>query len=124
MGLFSTELTKALRMEHGEQAKGTCMFLETINKYIIQPLTITDPNKGFLVPEAKPFFSSSDKRLDCIREIGDWVQHSWYPYVENNPTTVNTINVANTEIENDATEEKDVSFMKLKFHMKALTIFL
>ena len=71
LSLFSTELTKALRMEYGEQAKGTYRFLETFNKYIIQPLTVTDPNKGFLVPEAKPFFSSSNKRLDCIREIGN-----------------------------------------------------
>ena len=71
MGLFSIELSKALQMEYGEQAKGTCMFLEAINKYIIQPLIIADSNKDFLVPEAKPFFSSSDKRLDCIREIGD-----------------------------------------------------
>ena len=63
-------------MEYGEQAKGTCMFLETINKYVMQPLTITDCKKGFLVPEAKSFFSSCDKRLDYMREIGDWVQHS------------------------------------------------
>ena len=38
--------------------------------------------------------------------------------------TVNTINVANAEIENNADEEKEVRLMKLKFHMKALTIFL
>ena len=124
LGSFSTELIKALRMEHGEQAKGTCIFLETFNKYIMQPLTIADPNKVFLVPEAKPFFSSSDKRLDCIKEIGDWVQQSWYSCVENNPTTVNAINMANAEHENDNDEEKEVSFMKIKFHMKVLTRFL
>ena len=71
LSLFSTELTKALRIEYREQVKETHMFLETRNKYITQPLTITDSNKGFLVPEAKPFFSSSNKRLHCIREIGD-----------------------------------------------------
>ena len=73
MALFSKELTDALRMEHIEQSKGTCLFLETFNKFVMQPLTTTDPNKVFLVPEAKSFFSSREKRLYCVKEIGDWV---------------------------------------------------
>ena len=52
------------------------------------------------------------------------MQHSWHPYAENNSMTVNTIIVANAEIENDADEEKEVSFMKIKFHRKVLTMFL
>ena len=124
LGLFSTKLTKALRMEHGEQAKGTCLFLETFNKYVMQPLTTTDPNKGFLVPEAKPFFSSRDKRLDCIREIGDWVQNSWCPYVENNPVNDDANNADNAELQNNADEEKEVSCMKIKIHEIALTMIL
>ena len=55
LALFSTELTKALELEHGEKAKGTCKFLAFMNKHIMQPLTTTDPNKGHLIPEAKPF---------------------------------------------------------------------
>ena len=54
--LFSIELIKALWMEYWEQGKGTCIFLEIINKYVMQPFTITDCTKGFLAPEAKPFF--------------------------------------------------------------------
>ena len=49
-----------------------------------------------------------------MREIGDWVQHSWYPYAQSNPMTVNTVNVANTEIENDTNEEKEIRLTKLK----------
>ena len=106
---LSTELTKALRMGYGEQAIGARMFLETFDKHIMRPLAIADPNKGFLVPEAKPFFSSIDKRLDCIVEIGYWVQHPRCPHAEN------TISEDNTEIEfkNDANEEKEVSHMKI-----------
>ena len=49
----------------------------------MQPLTTTDLNKGYLIPEAKTFFSSNDKRLDHMIEISDWIQNSWYPSVHN-----------------------------------------
>ena len=51
------------------------------------------------------------------------MQYSWYPYAENNPVTINAINVANAEIENDTDEEKEPRLMKLKFCMKAFAIF-
>ena len=56
LNLFSIEATKALRLRHGDEAKGTQVFLEVINIHVAQLLTTTDPKKIFLVPEAKPFF--------------------------------------------------------------------
>ena len=29
------------------------------------------------MPESKPLLSSTDKRLDHMIEISDWMQHSW-----------------------------------------------
>lgn len=107
-------------MEYREEGKGICMFLETFNKHIMQPLTIADPNKGFLVPKAKPFFSSSEKRLDCIAEIGDWVQHSQHPHAEN---TINENNTE-TELQNDADEEKEVSHMKAYLNICVIDIWI
>ena len=109
MALFSAELTQALRMEHGEQAKGTHFFLESFNKHVAQPLTITDPKKGYLIPEAKPFCSFSDEMLQHMKEIADWVQHSWCPHVENNRLENDVMDVQNAEEQNYADEEKEVS---------------
>ena len=81
LALFSTELTKALECEFGEKAKGTYSFLNFINKHVIQLLITTDPNKYHLVPESKPFFSSTDERLDHMIEISLWMQNSCHPSV-------------------------------------------
>ena len=106
LALFSTELTKALELECGEKAKGTYEFLAFINKHVTQPLTTTDPNKGRLTPEAKPFFSSNDKRLDHMVETSDWIQNSWCPSVRNNGL--------NEEVE----DECDKACFKILFEFK------
>lgn len=40
----------------------------------MQPLITKDPSKGYLTPEAKPFYSSTDKILCFMVEIANWIQ--------------------------------------------------
>ena len=49
-----------------------------------------------------------------MKEIADWAQHSWYPHVENNLPQNDVMDVNNTEEQNDADEDKEVSFMNYK----------
>ena len=42
---LSTELSQALQMDHVEQAKEVCLFLEALIKHVLQYLTATDPSK-------------------------------------------------------------------------------
>ena len=60
------EATKALRLRHGDEAKRTHMLLEMTNKHVIQPLATTDPKKGFLVSEPKPFLRQVTKGLIAL----------------------------------------------------------
>ena len=84
LAFLSAELTKSLELECGEKAKGACKFLAFTNKHTTQPLTATNPKKGHLMPKAKTFFSSKDKRLDCMIETSDWMQNSCHPSVHDN----------------------------------------
>ena len=77
LALFSPEITSALKLEFGEQAKGTCLFLEFMNSYVIQPLLITNSHKVKKCKYASPFFTSADPRLLHFKEIADWSQDSW-----------------------------------------------
>ena len=75
----------------------------------MQPLTTTDPNKGHLTPEAKPFFSSNDKRLDHAVEISNWIQNSWHLSVHSNGL--------NKEVENERGKACFMILFEFKINM-------
>ena len=68
VALFTGDFSKALDLEYRDQAKEACYFLAFEIKCTAQPLTTTNPHKGYLTPNSKPFFSSTDKKLDRIIE--------------------------------------------------------
>lgn len=64
-----------------------------MNKHLIQPLITTNPNKYHLVPESKPFFSSTHKKLDHMIEISKWMQNCWCEDNENHCDQANNLKI-------------------------------
>ena len=44
---FSIKIVATIKIEFGEEALDTYLFLELINKYIIEPSLTTTKNKGY-----------------------------------------------------------------------------
>ena len=109
--MFSDQITAALKVNHGEQAKCTYEFLSFINNHIIKTFTTVSWNKSFR--KRDPFCSvitnAFYKRLMHAEETSIWLIDSWYPFVLRNDKK--------TEYLNDATakesEDRNVIIFEL-----------
>ena len=88
LALFSKDLTTALKDQHGNEAIGTCKFLEMFQDYTMQPLLTVSASKGNKVKEATVFTSKDDIRLKCFHQISSWLIN-WYNHVKNLPVNCN-----------------------------------
>ena len=84
--VFSDQVTASLKVNSGEQAKGTHEFLSFINNHIIKPFATASCNKSFRKrePFCSAFTNPFDKRLMRAEEISIWLIDSWCPFVLRN----------------------------------------
>ena len=105
LALFSKDLTTALKDQHGDEAIGTCEFLEMFQDYITQPLLTVSTSKGVKVKEASVFCSKDDMRLKCFHEISSWLI-KWYKHIKDLPIN-NDKNVLETADSTQSANEDD-----------------
>ena len=113
LALFSNELTTDLEFECKEAAKGTCRSLRMFNDFVFQPLLTVSVSKGYKVKEVMVFSSPYDTLLKYFREISEWLQNNWCPYIKNLPVNKMDTDAPNDENDamNNTCDDSIVNFM-------------